>query len=486
MTRLESGRGKAASVSENILGESGLNRGKSAMPRRPAQPPKSDRSIRCPECGSQRVWKDGLRRTQFGKVQRYICRDCTYRFTESSQRQVKVHVPSEVWEPPHLGEDICGLGAAVADFSGEKKLYIHSLGSREDATSHNSSLITESPKSLNTFPYHNLERRVCDSDGESKNLAVSGPRQLKKAGAGAVTEPINAEIRGKIVDFSWWLKKKGYREATILTNSRQLEVLAKRGANILDPESVKETIAKQPWAESRKAVVVAIYTLFLKMLGRKWDPPIYKPIRKIPFIPTEKEIDDLIAGCGLKLSAYLQLLKETGMRSGEADHLKWTDIDFERRVVRVTPEKGSNPRVLPLTAKCIAMIKALPKKSRRVFGNLSLNTMRSSLSQSRAKLARKLNNPRLLQIHFHTLRHWKATMLYHQTKDILYVKEFMGHRSIQNTLLYVQIENALFQGGADSFTCRVARTEEEIKELIEAGFEYVTQKDDLVYFRKRK
>jgi len=31
------------------------NTGKSAEPKRPAQPP-----IKCPECGSQKIWKDGL------------------------------------------------------------------------------------------------------------------------------------------------------------------------------------------------------------------------------------------------------------------------------------------------------------------------------------------------------------------------------------------------------------------------------------------
>jgi integrase len=48
--------------------------------------------------------------------------------------------------------------------------------------------------------------------------------------------------------------------------------------------------------------------------------------RKLPFIPKEEEeLDSLIAGSQKKLSTFLQLLKETGMRSGEATRLKWTD-----------------------------------------------------------------------------------------------------------------------------------------------------------------
>lgn len=53
------------------------NSGKSAEPKRPAQPP-----IKCPECGSTKTWKDGLRYTNLGTVQRYICRNCAYRFSD--------------------------------------------------------------------------------------------------------------------------------------------------------------------------------------------------------------------------------------------------------------------------------------------------------------------------------------------------------------------------------------------------------------------
>jgi hypothetical protein len=93
-----------------------------------------------------------------------------------------------------------------------------------------------------------------------------------------------------------------------------------------------------------------------------------------------------------------------------------------------------------------------------------------------------------LEIHFHTLRHWKATMEYHKTKDVLHVKNLLGHRSIDNTLLYIQIEQALFDNQAsDEFICKAARSAEEAEALIEVGFEYVcTTPDAIMLFRKRK
>jgi integrase len=62
------------------------------------------------------------------------------------------------------------------------------------------------------------------------------------------------------------------------------------------------------------------------------------------------------------MAALLQFLKETGARIGEALRLKWTDLDFERRVVSITPEKGSKPRILPISEKLIGMINILPRK----------------------------------------------------------------------------------------------------------------------------
>ena len=76
-------------------------------------------------------------------------------------------------------------------------------------------------------------------------------------------------------------------------------------------------------------------------------------------------------------------------------------------------------------------------------------------------------------------------MLYHQTKDILYVMQFLGHRNIKNTLMYVQLEETLFKNENEQFVCKVAGTIDEAKELIEAGFEYVCDFDSQKMFRKR-
>lgn len=68
----------------------------------------------------------------------------------------------------------------------------------------------------------------------------------------------------------------------------------------------------------------------------------------------------------------------------------------------------------------------------------------------------------------------------------MFVKQFLGHKKIENTLLYIQLAEAIFKDTGDEFTVRVASKPEEIKSLLETGFEYVCEKDGLLFFRKRK
>jgi len=309
--------------------------------------------------------------------------------------------------------------------------------------------------------------------------------EAEKRAAGA-TETSQVDVKGKIVEFAWWMKKEGYADATIKMNASILRILHRRGADLYDPESVKEVIAKQSWSQNRRKNVINAYDLFAKFIGLKWQKPKCRPERKIPFIPTEQELDALIAASGKKLAALLQLLKETGMSVGEARRLRWIDVNFQRRIVIMNaPEKHGNPRIYNVSETLINMLNALPRKSERIFGD-SPNALKASFYHKRKALAAKLKNPRLLRIGFHTFRHWKATMEYHRTKDILHVQRLLGHKNIENTMIYIDVEKALFQMSNDEFHVRVARSPEEIKALLEVGFEYVCEKDGLLFFRKRK
>ncbi|MEM3668485.1 MAG: site-specific integrase [Candidatus Bathyarchaeia archaeon] len=325
----------------------------------------------------------------------------------------------------------------------------------------------------------------CNSDAHGKKVLVmeAAKATSEKREAGA-TETAQQDVKGKIVQFMFQLASDGINEATIQNYVKTLKLLLKYGADLSNPESVKEVIAKQKrWSESTKSLAVIVYGKFAELNQIKWKPPIYKPNRKVPFIPLESELDSLIASCGKKLSALLRLLKETGIRVGEALKLQWKDLDTKTdTIILNSTEKHGVCRVIKISTELMAMLNSLPKTSDRIFGYRHLSSWEGSFSLQRRKAAVKLQNPRLLQIHFHTFRHWKATMEYAKTKDILHVMKTLGHRNLQTTLIYTQLVN--FE--TNEYHSATAKTVEEAKQLVEAGFEYVCEIDNVQLFRKRK
>jgi integrase len=315
-----------------------------------------------------------------------------------------------------------------------------------------------------------------------ENLVTVEPP--KEGLAGATKQPISFDVKGKTVEFLWYLKKQGYAESTIQTYYCILKQLVRNSVKIFDPESVKKFIVSQEtWGNGRKQNVVKAYSLFLKTQGWTWEKPRYRPVEKLPFIPTENEIDSLIGGCSKQVAVFLQICKETGARRGEAYNLHWIDFDFVSNTVRITPEKGSNPRLFKISNKLQKMLKSLGNRSEeRVWQYSCQHNLDKSYRKQRKRIAHKLGNPRLSRITFHTLRHWKATIEYAKTKDILYVQRLLGHKSLKTTLRYTQ----LMQLPQDEkFICKVAQTVKEATELVEAGFEYVTDIDEHKLFKKR-
>lgn len=292
---------------------------------------------------------------------------------------------------------------------------------------------------------------------------------------------------GDILSFALWMEKQGYRRPTVRGAVSSLKSIDRR-TNLLDVQSVLGYLARIHVSEVRKENLSDFLENFYKWKGMEFHKPRYKRVNKLPFIPTENEIDQLIGGVGRKTAAYLQLLKETGVRAGEGYNIKWSDIDSERSVINIVPEKGSNPRQPKISGRLAAMLNALPHKWTFVFhspdmdAGISLDHFRRVFCRQRMKTAEKLENPRIRQISFKTLRHFRATVFYHQTRDILATMQLLGHRNIRNTLVYTHLVN----WESDDFISKVATSQKEITELIEGGFEFILQKDGLAYFRKRK
>jgi integrase len=275
--------------------------------------------------------------------------------------------------------------------------------------------------------------------------------------------------------------KQNIREETAVTYVKRLQLLSKVG-NLDDPERIKNLICTYQSTESFKELLTNAYDYYVRFNGYNWIKPRFTREDKPFFLPLETELDQLIGEASFKLSVFLQLLKETGADSGEAWKLRWIDVNATSKTVALTPTKNHNSRVLPISSNLLGRILRLPRRNERVFACKALDDFRRRYEDMKKKLSVKIDNPRIREVAFRSFRHWKATTEYRRTKDILHVKYMLGHKRLENTLVYTHLVN--FENG--DYVCKVAKDLGETAALIEQGFEYVTEMDGVKLFRKLK
>jgi len=319
--------------------------------------------------------------------------------------------------------------------------------------------------------------QVCELDRGSKNLAAIETKTV----AGEIGKTFDkATAKGLLLQYELWLQKEGYGENCRYVSC--IRMLINSGTNLLNPDDVKAAIAKKKWKNGTKMQATYAYDALARMLNITWSMPTYKQEEILPFIPDEKELDALICGArSRRLAAYLQTLKETFADPSEALRLRWIDIT-ENIVTINRPVKNHNPRQLQVSNKLLAMVNALPKDSQLIFPT-TYNNMALCFYKVRRKIAQTQQNPRIMNISLGTFRHWGATMVYHQTRDILLVKKLLGHKKIENTMKYTQ----LIQFKDSEYDIATATTVEEAKTLLAAGFEQQPVPiNGVVLFRKPK
>jgi integrase/recombinase XerD len=180
------------------------------------------------------------------------------------------------------------------------------------------------------------------------------------------------------------------------------------------------------------------------------------------------------------------MMKDLGTRPIELTWLKVKDIDLEKGIVTITSAKHCVGRTLKLKAQTLVMLNAyvLLKKigqNDRLFP-VDSGSISEGYRRFRNKLADNLGDMSLKRIRLYDFRHFKATMEYHRTKDLLHVKRLLGHKDLRTTLRYTQ----LIEIESDEYHSATAKTIQEAQKLIEQGFEYVVEIDGFKLFRKRK
>jgi hypothetical protein len=105
------------------------------------------------------------------------------------------------------------------------------------------------------------------------------------------------------------MKREGYRDSTIRAAVKALRSIG-RLCNLLDPNAFKDYMAIAEYGENRRDHILDDARRFYSWLGVSFQKPMSRSVEKLPFIPTEAEVDALASSVGPKLSAYMRLVKE--------------------------------------------------------------------------------------------------------------------------------------------------------------------------------
>lgn len=135
-----------------------------------------------------------------------------------------------------------------------------------------------------------------------------------------------------------------------------------------------------------------------------------------------------------------------GLRASEVGLLKIADVDMAKRRIFITRLKGSFSAEYPLDKKEIGLLQNHLRSWKR--GSPLLFPAKHGGSPTRQNLHYFMRKYcELAEIpaekrHFHCLKHSIATHMLDAGENIETVRDWLGHKNIQNTLIYSQIKSS--------------------------------------------
>jgi integrase/recombinase XerD len=255
------------------------------------------------------------------------------------------------------------------------------------------------------------------------------------------------------------LQHRNYSEGTTGCYIRTVEEFARRfhcPPDRLGPRHIREFQAElfQKRKLSPNTVtrhLAALRFFYIKTLKRAWsiaETPYPKWVFHLPTILSQEEVAQLIDAA---LTPYhrvlLMTLYATGARRAELTHLKLSDIDRQRMVIRIQGGKGRKDRDVMLSSKLLAELREhwhrLRRKpttwlfpgNRHHSGDQPIDT--KTVWNACKKAAQRAGLQK--DVHPHTLRHSFATHLLEAGADLRTIQILLGHRDLEETTIYLHL-----------------------------------------------
>ena len=233
----------------------------------------------------------------------------------------------------------------------------------------------------------------------------------------------------------------------VLTYARHF----RRSPERLGPEEVRAyqvylTKTRRLSPSSVSVATGALRFLYKVTLKRDWaveDIPMPKRPFRLPVILSPEDVTHFLDSVANRMHrAILMTAYAAGLRISEATHLKVTDIDSQRMMLRVDQGKARKDRYVMLSPRLLEELRAYWKAFRPTLwlfpGDLPNKPItRSAVEQAcqRARRASGIQKP----ITPHSLRHAFATHLLESGTDVRTIQLLLGHRSLATTSRYLKV-----------------------------------------------
>ncbi|MDR5784503.1 site-specific integrase [Caballeronia sp. LZ065] len=224
-----------------------------------------------------------------------------------------------------------------------------------------------------------------------------------------------------------------------------------RSPELLGPEEIRAWLVHL--REERKLMpgslgptIGALRFLYRITLKRDWcdeDFSLPKKSVRLPVILSLDEITAFFASIPiLKQRAILMVAYAGGLRVSEVVHLKVTDIDSQRMVIRVDQGKNHKDRYVMLSPRLLEILRTYWRNAHPrdwLFpGTIPGKPITRNAVGRACRVARERSGIRK-PITPHSLRHAFATHLLEAGTDVRRIQLLMGHRALSTTARYLKV-----------------------------------------------
>ena|GEM_PF-2554745 len=241
-----------------------------------------------------------------------------------------------------------------------------------------------------------------------------------------------------------------YSPRTIHSYVKNLCYLDKH-VDLNNASAVCSFIRTKEVGDLRKMSLMNAYGVYCKVFEikkpvQKLRGGLKKIYRKVPEVPSEEIIQKIIDQANIFYSVLFEFLRDTGCRTIEVVELKVEDLRENVLTVHTAKAGGLATRQLKISDSLLEKLKRHVIKCRKtgyLFERngrcLKENRMRKAIIKYRRRVVEKYGIREAENVHLHTFRHYYASRVYQETKDLVLVKSLLGHSNIKSTEIYTHV-----------------------------------------------